>query len=151
MKKFLLAIVIALGMCATASAQTLTQSGPKYVLCGRVYPITCSIPVTDGKGNTQLLLVNILNGEQIVNFQTYGGIVTVTSFTTTPSTQPKMTFLPGTATLTVSVVNSNLSGSGDYSDSFTATITVNYFYYKGSGLGVYLGYAYGATVKIDSD
>ena len=151
MKKLLLAIVVALGMCATASAQTLTQTGPKYVVCGRVYPITCSIPVTDNKGNTQILLVSIQNGAEVVNFQAYGGIVTVTSFTTTNSAQPKMTFLPGTATLTVSVANSNLSGDGTYSDSFTATITVDYLYYKGSGLGVYLGYAYGATVTIDPD
>ena len=149
MKKLLLGIVVALGMCATTSAQTLTQSGAKYVACGRVYPITCSIPVTDNKGNTQILFVSIQNGEQVVNFQGYGGIVTVTSFTTTNSTQPKMTFLPGTATLTVSVVNSDLSGTGQYGDSFTATIKVDYLYYKGSGLGVYLGYAYGATVTID--
>jgi hypothetical protein len=107
--------------------------------------------VTDGKGNTQILLVDILNGQQIVNFQAYGGIVTVTGFTTTNSTQPRMTFLPGTATLTVSVVNCDLTGSGLYGDAFTATIKVDYLYYKGSGLGVYLGYAYGATVTIDPD
>ncbi len=152
MKKLLLAVVVALGISATASAQTaptLVQSGAKYVACGRVYPINCSIPVSENKGITQILLVDIFNGGQTVNFQAYGGIVTVTSFTTTNSTQPKMTFLPGTATLTVSVVNCDLSGSGQYNDAFTATITVNYLYYKGSGLGVYLGYAYGATVTMD--